>query len=718
MTGARGADRTPCVIIEPGPGAQAFSQELTDQLARAVSKRSAFRTHHLRDDGTPHFTNRLALETSPYLLQHAHNPVNWRPWGDEAFAEARALERPVFLSVGYSTCHWCHVMEEESFESEEIARILNEKFVPVKVDREERPDVDAIYMQAVQMLTQHGGWPMSVFLTPEGKPFFGGTYFPARDGERGARFGFRSILLELDRVYREERERAVNSAQQIAQAVQQALAADSPTGLPAPHVLDGAMSYYAQVFDPAEGGVRRAPKFPSSMNVRFLLRYWKRSGDAQALQMAKQTLTKMALGGIYDQVGGGFHRYSTDARWLVPHFEKMLYDNALLAVAYVEGWQATGDEFFRRIACEVLDYVAREMTDPSGAFWSATDADSEGEEGTFFVWTPAQLAQVLSADDGARAARLFDVTEAGNFEGKNVLSLRAVPDAGEREFLKAIRPRLYEARARRPPPSTDTKVLASWNGLMISAFARAGLAFARQDYVERASRAADHLLRAHFDAGVLRRTGRHAGLLEDHAFLAAGLIDVYEVSGNARWLEAARGLHDALEQRFADPLGGFFRTPSQHEALLAREKPSYDGAEPTGNSVAALTLLRLAEITSDSRYRAQAEALLKSFGSLLAGAPAALGEMLLAADFLLSDPRAVVLVSPGSGTDAPLLDVVRPRFAPAQVLIRHQDGASPATALARDRPPRDGAATAYVCVHGACQLPVTDASALLELLGR
>ena len=702
--------------IEPGPGAQPFSEELGAQLQRAVAQRTAFRTRHLRDDGAPRFTNRLALETSPYLLQHAHNPVDWRPWGDQAFAEARALGRPVFLSVGYATCHWCHVMEEESFEDPGIAQLLNEKFVPVKVDREERPDVDAIYMQAVQMLTQHGGWPMSVFLTPEAKPFFGGTYFPAHDGQRGARFGFRSVLVELDRIYREERGRAEKSAEEIAQAVRQSLSPDSPTGLPDEAVLDNALGYYAQVFDPDQGGVRRAPKFPSSLNLRFLLRCWKRTGDPQALRMAEHSLTKMALGGIYDQVGGGFHRYSTDAKWLVPHFEKMLYDNALLAVAYVEGWQATQNAFYRTIACEVLDSMSREMTDASGAFYSATDADSEGEEGTFFVWTPQQLRQVLGDQDGVRAALLFDATEAGNFEGKNVLSLSQIPDAEARAFLERIRPKLYQARKRRPPPLTDTKVLTSWNGLMISAFARAGLAFARQDYLDRAARAADHLLTNHLSDGVLRRTGRHAGLLEDHAFLAAGLVDLYEASGEVRWLEAARALHDALEQHFADPQGGFFRTPAQHEALLAREKPAYDGAEPSGNSVAALTLLRLGEITGEAQYRAQAEAVLKSFGALLASAPAALGEMLLAADFALAQAREVVLVRPQGGSDAALLDVLRPRFAPAQVLIRHQEGATPATPLAQDRPAQQGTATAYLCVRGACQLPVTAPDALSKLL--
>src|SRR5438132_3833746 len=403
------------MIIEPGPGAQPFPAELISQLSGAVQQRREFRTRHLREDRTPKWTNRLALETSPYLLQHAHNPVDWRPWGDDAFAAARFLDRPIFLSVGYATCHWCHVMEEESFESPEIAQVLNERFVPVKVDREERPDVDAIYMQAVQMLTQHGGWPMSVFLTPEGKPFFGGTYFPARDGDRGARYGFGTILLELDRVYREERERAVKSAEQIAQAVQQALSADAPTGLPAEHVLHGAMTYYAQVFDDAEGGVRRAPKFPSSMNVRFLLRYWKRSGDETALVMARKTLTKMALGGIYDQVGGGFHRYSTDAHWLVPHFEKMLYDQALLTSAYLHAHLVTGEPRYRRVVEETIGYVLRDLRHEQGGFFSAEDADSEGVEGKFYLWSLEEI-EGISGGDAPEVVRYFGVTEGGNFE--------------------------------------------------------------------------------------------------------------------------------------------------------------------------------------------------------------------------------------------------------------------------------------------------------------
>ena len=707
---------------ESPPGAPPRPPDLAQRLSEAVSRRPGPpRTRHVHPDGTPRFVNRLALESSPYLLQHANNPVDWRPWGDEAFAEARSRDLPVFLSVGYSTCHWCHVMVEESFEDLEIAEVLNRLFVPVKVDREERPDVDSIYMQAVQLLTQHGGWPMSVFLTPERKPFYGGTYFPARDGDRGARVGFLTLLKELHRVYSEERPRTAEAAEQISLDVKESLAADRPADAPGLHVLHGAMRYYAEVFDPVQGGVRRAPKFPSSLHVRFLLRYARRTGDEQALEMARLTLTKMALGGIYDQVGGGFHRYSTDARWLVPHFEKMLYDNALLVPAYVEAWQATGQPLFRDVAADVLEYVAREMTDPGGAFWSATDADSEGEEGTFFVWTPRQLIEVLGEEEGARAATLLGVTDAGNFEGKNVLSLSHVPDAGERELLRRIRPKLYEARSKRPPPLTDRKILTGWNGLMISAFARAGFALAREEFVRRAAAAADYLLRVHRVSERLVRSSmdgvaRHTGLLEDHAFLAAGLVDLFEGTGEARWIREAQWLHEQLELRFADRQnGGYFRTPEDAEQLLAREKPAYDGAEPTGNSVAALTLLRLEALTGHARWREAAERILRCFGALLAGAPAALGEMLLAVDFSLGEVKEVVLLRPRGSDDAPLVDVRRPLFLPDAVLVRAEEGDAD-LALTRDRPAVRGLPTAYVCVRGACQLPVTDPGELRKLL--
>jgi len=713
--------------VEAGPGASPFSDDLKARLRAAVEqRREPPRTRHLRPGGGPLFTNRLALEVSPYLLQHAHNPVDWRAWGDEAFAEARAKDKPVFLSVGYSTCHWCHVMEEESFEDLEIAELLNRLYVPIKVDREERPDVDSVYMQAVQLLTQHGGWPMSVFLAPDRKPFYGGTYFPPRDGMRGAATGFATLLKELHRIYSQERDRAAEAGREIALAVQRNLSAAPPTSAPGVHVLDGAASSYAELFDSREGGVKRAPKFPSSLHTRFLLRYWKRTGEEDALRMSTLSLTKMALGGIYDQVGGGFHRYSTDALWLVPHFEKMLYDNALLVPAYVEAWQATKEGFFRAVAEDVLAYVAREMTDPSGAFWSATDADSEGEEGRFFVWTVAQLREVLGPEDGERAARLFNASERGNFEGSNVLSLSRVPDADERAFLDRTRPLLREARARRPPPLTDRKILTAWNGLMISAFARAGLAFARGDLVERGRRAADHLLAAHRPSGSLARSSmggeaRHAGLLEDHAFLAAALVDLFEATGEARYLREARALHAEMSARFADTRnGGFFRTPLGHEELIAREKPSYDGAEPTGNSVAALTLLRLAGLTGEDAYREECDRLFRSFGSLLAGVPLAVGEMLLAVDFALAETREVVLVRRPGGSDAALLDSLRQRFLPWQVLARAAEGDGQLAReipLVRDRPTREGKATAYVCQRGACRLPVTDPAELEKLVG-
>jgi len=721
---------------EPPPGGAPYPAELAASLAKASAQRiEPPRTRHLLASGRARFTNRLALESSPYLLQHSHNPVDWRPWGSEAFEAARQEGKPVFLSVGYSTCHWCHVMEEESFEDLAIAQLMNERFVCIKVDREERPDVDAVYMQAVQLLTQHGGWPMSVFLTPDRKPFFGGTYFPPRDGERGSRLGFASVLVELSRVYREERPRADGAAEQITAAVQRALSSERPgasKSLPGAEVLDEALAYYTQNFDPREGGLSRAPKFPSSLSSRFLLRAWKRSrGSEKApLEMATLTLRKMALGGIYDQVGGGFHRYSTDAQWLVPHFEKMLYDNALLVPAYLEAFQATGEPFFRAVAVDVLDYLVREMTSPGGGFFSATDADSEGEEGTFFVWTPGQLAEVLGADDGARAARLYQATAGGNFEGKNILHLAAIPGADasgadDRAFLARVRPLLRAARATRPPPLTDRKILTSWNGLAISAFARAGLALGRPDYVACASQAADYLLETNSAGGVLLRSSmdgvasRHLGLLEDHAFLAAGLVDLFEASGDERFLAQARTLHAALEARFADPAGGYFRTPSEGEALLAREKPGYDGAEPTGNSTAALTLLRLEAITGEAAYRKQAEALLASFGAVLAGSPGALGEMMLAVDFLLAETREVVLVRPRGAegsADASLLERVRARFAPWQVLLRAEEGAG-FSPLVSERPAQGGRATAYVCVRGACLLPVTEPAALDGLLG-
>src|SRR5262245_30475681 len=489
-------------------------------------------------------TNRLIHETSPYLLQHAHNPVDWWPWGDEAFAEARRLGKPVFLSIGYSTCHWCHVMEEESFEDEEIATAMNELYVSIKVDREERPDVDAVYMSAVQALTGSGGWPMSVWLTPDREPFFGGTYFPPRDGARGARTGFLSLLQGIHEQYVSDPTRVGKAKDALVRAVRghmEAKAAEAaPGGRPGPSLIADTVTVFKRLFDDRDGGVRRAPKLPSNMPIRLLLREHARAADDVALLMAALTLEKMAAGGMYDQLGGGFHRYSTDARWLVPHFEKMLYDNALLVVAYAEAHQVTGRADFARVARDTLDYLLREMTAPEGGFYSATDADSKrpdgkSEEGAFFVWSEAEIRQLLGGGaEAERFIRYYGVTAAGNFEGANILAV-AAPDEGEQAALAPQRAALYEARARRPPPFRDEKILAAWNGLAISAAAVAGRLFAEPRYVEAAVRAATFVLDKMRPGGRLARSAKDgrtgvAGFLDDYAFMCAGLIDLYEAT--------------------------------------------------------------------------------------------------------------------------------------------------------------------------------------------
>jgi uncharacterized protein YyaL (SSP411 family) len=706
-------------MLETLPGAAPFPGDLAKRLADAVAARGpayAPRTHHLRD-GRPRFTNRLALERSPYLLQHAHNPVSWWPWGEEAFEEARRTGRPVFLSVGYSTCHWCHVMERESFEDEEIARVLNERYVAVKVDREERPDVDGIYMTAVQLLTGGGGWPMSVWLTPEKEPFFGGTYFPPRDGARGAMRGFLSILEEIAALYGRDRDRVTRATGTLVQAVRTALAASGPPAeaIPGAEAIRGAVEACRKGFDPEHGGLRRAPKFPSSLPVRLLLRVHRRTRDEDVLRMATLTLERMAAGGMHDQVGGGFHRYSTDAEWLVPHFEKMLYDNALLAVAYAEAWQATGRRDFARVVRQTLDYVLREMTSPEGAFFSATDADSEGEEGKFFVWSERQIREVLGEEAG-RFARFFGVAPEGNWEGVNVLHVPR-PDEDEWEALRGAREKLYAARARRPAPLRDEKVLASWNGLMISAMAFGGRVLGEPRYVDAAARAADFVLdRMVVDLRLQRSwLAGEAGVpafLEDHAFLAQGLLDLYEATFDVRWLEAALALADRTEALFGDPEGGgWFQTATDHERLLAREKPTHDGAEPSGASVALLVALRLGAFTADDRWRRSAERALRAYAAALAGQPAALGEMLLALDFATDAPREVVLVWPeGEAAPEPFLSVLRRHFLPNRALAGAPEGDGIArlgrvAPVAAEKVAAGGRPTAYVCERGRCRLP-------------
>ena len=676
------------------------------------------RTRH-RDGDVPRFTNRLAGETSLYLRQHAHNPVDWYPWSDDAFADARRRGVPVFLSVGYSTCHWCHVMEEESFEDLEVAQILNDAYVAIKVDREERPDVDAVYMTAVQALTGRGGWPMSVWLDADRQPFFSGTYFPARDGDRGAGKGFITILRELAEIYRADPARVAEAAQSIAAAVRAAMAgAASGDALPGVEVLDAAAAYYARAYDDVNGGIRGAPKFPSSFPIRLLLRHYRRTGDAMALAMAEHTLEKMSAGGMHDQLGGGFHRYSTDERWLVPHFEKMLYDNALLAVAYAEAWQVTGRDDVARVLRTTLDYVLREMTAFSGGFFSATDADSEGEEGTFFVWSEDEIRALLGAD-AERFIRYYGVTRAGNFEGRNVLFVPE-PDECAWEALAGAREILRTARAARPHPLRDEKILTAWNGLMISALAFAGRVLGESRYVAAAVRAADFILAEMRPAGRLQRSwkdGRSSGpgFLEDNAFFVAGLLDLYEATFDRRWLANALILADATERLFADiEGGGWFRSAGDHERLLAREKPSQDGAEPAGASVALLNVLRLHAITGDDAWRRIAQRALRAYASTLQAQPAALHEMLLAVDFLVAAVPEIVLVWPtGEGAPSAFVDPLRRVFLPNHALLGSAEGFE-LDALAKLAPPAGGkttlqaAATAYVCERGVCCLPATE----------
>jgi uncharacterized protein YyaL (SSP411 family) len=708
------------------PGARPFDAALLTKLeTKWIARPSGYapRTRHLRPDGSPMYTNRLFLESSPYLLQHAHNPVNWYPWGDEAFETAKKLGRPVLLSIGYSTCHWCHVMEEESFEDEEIARTMNEGYVAIKVDREERPDVDAIYMSAVQALTGSGGWPMTTWLTPERAPFFGGTYFPARDGERGAQRGFLTILKALKDQYDTSRDGVAQSAAELAARIRAQLSAGTAsTELPGDAILGAAAKQYASDFDGTYGGVGRGTKFPSSLPIRFLLRHSRRSGDAQSLSMATLTLERMASGGIYDQVGGGFHRYSTDARWLVPHFEKMLYDNALSTMDYLEGFQMTGRDDFARVARETLHYVERDMTSPDGAVYSATDADSAApsgrrEEGRFFTWTPTELRAVLGEERARVLGAYWGVTERGNFDGRSILHV-ASPTAPP-PFIDEARELLYAERAKRPAPLRDEKILTAWNGLVISACARGALVLGEPAYLARAERAATFVLSKLRAGGRLRRSFkdgevRYDGYLEDYAFLCAGLIDLFEASGNVSWLEEAVLLDEVLEAHYEDPSGGFFLTSDDHEALLAREKPAYDGAEPSGNSVHAMNLLRLAELTSRDRYRQRGERVLRAFGQTLTRAPRALSEMLLALDFRADTPKEIVIVTPHAKSEAePFLAQLRKQFLPNRVLVVVTEGEDQAAKvklvpMVAGKIARNGKTTAYVCERGACDLPTRD----------
>jgi len=688
--------------------------------------------------------NRLASESSPYLLQHANNPVDWYPWGPDAFTAARTLDKPIFLSVGYSACHWCHVMEHESFENEATAALMNEHFISIKVDREERPDVDAIYMKAVQAMTEHGGWPMSVFLTPDGEPFYGGTYFP--DQPRHGLPSFSQLLDHIAGLWDAHRAELVDSGKRLSAAlIQTRSQSESQCAIPAlapadTAILDAATTGLIRNFDSTNGGWGTAPKFPQPAVIEFVLRRHLATGDEALLDMVTSTLTAMAHGGIYDHLGGGFHRYTVDAVWLVPHFEKMLYDNAQLARVYLHAWQVTGDPLYRRIVEEALDYVVREMREPAGGFFSAQDADTEGEEGRYFVWTPAEIVAVLdgSLDDPASTARLvmqaYGVTPGGNFEGKSILNVVRSPEdlahehGGSSDEIEArlaqARGQLLTARGTRVRPSTDDKVLTGWNGLMLSAFAEAARVLERDDYRMIAEANAEFVLsQLRGLGGRLLRTwtageAKLNGYLEDYALYAEGLLELYQSTFDPAWFDAAVGLAELILAHFADAASGFFDTSDDHEQLLFRPKETQDGAMPSGGSVAAMVLAKLAAFTGDSKYTDAAEAALASMRAEMAQAPLGFASWLSTLDFVLSEPSELAIVGPDAG---PMLRLVRSTYRPNLVVAAAAasgpisgDAASSVPLLA-DRPAIDGVTTAYLCRHFACERPVTSVADLAAL---
>ncbi len=691
-------------------------------------------TEHTAQSREHKHTNRLVQETSPYLLQHAHNPVDWYAWGEEAFERARQEDKPVLLSIGYSACHWCHVMEHESFENEEIAKLMNDNFVNIKVDREERPDLDQIYMNAVQMMTRHGGWPMTVFLTPEGVPFYGGTYFPPED--RYNMPGFPRVLLGVAETYRSRPDEVTETAVSILAELRNMGQASESNETLNTEILDEAERRIARSYDPVYGGFGNAPKFPAAMNLEFLLRQYYRTGRSETLSMIEHTCRKMAEGGMYDQLGGGFHRYSTDARWLAPHFEKMLYDNALLSRLYLHVYQQTKDEFYRRIAEETLDYVLREMTDERGGFYSTQDADSEGHEGKFFVWTVDEVKEILGEEDGALFCAYYDVTEGGNFEGKNILHVsRSLEEVAKetkvtverlQEALTRGRRELFEARERRIKPDRDEKVLTAWNGLMLASFAEAAAILERKDYRDAAEKNAQFVLENLRREGLLLRTykdnqSKLNGYLDDYAFYIDGLVALYQATGRLRWLEEARTLSDQMIEEFWDNEdGGFFYTGKSHEELIVRSKDYFDNATPSGNSVAAEVLLHLASLTANEDYARKAVTIFRLLRDPLTRYASAFGRLLGALDFYLSTPKEIAIIGESEAQEThALLREVWTRYLPNKIVAQtagDDERAVEVVPLLRDRTMIDGRAIAYVCEHYTCQQPVSSAAELARQL--
>lgn len=688
--------------------------------------------------------NRLAREKSPYLLQHATNPVDWYPWSDEAFEKARDEDKPVFLSIGYSTCHWCHVMEHESFEDPKVAELMNNAFVSIKVDREERPDIDSVYMSVCQLMAGSGGWPLTIIMTPDKKPFYAATYIP-----KDSRFGHVGLLEMIPRIkeiWERRKPEILKSADEIIEALTQSSKNASGGELGEP-ILRVAFEQFRQIYDSRFGGFGRAPKFPTPHNLLFLLRYWLRSGESPALQMVEHTLEAMRRGGIYDHIGFGFHRYSTDTQWLVPHFEKMLYDQALIAIAYIETYQATGKEEYRETACEIFSYVLGDMADPGGAFYSAEDADSEGEEGKYYLWSEEELRGLLSHADANLIMEAYSVSRDGNYDempggrrtGLNILHLtRALPqfatqsnmqESDLRSRMEAIRQRLFLERQKRVRPYKDDKILTDWNGLMIAALALGAQAFDKPGYAQKAGRAADFIMgrMRNKDGRLLHRyrDGEAAipGSTDDYAFLIWGLLNLYEATFDVHYLHDAIELNSILiEQFWNEDSGAFHLTSSDAKDLPFRPMEIHDGAVPSGNSVAAMNLLRLARITCKTNFEMKADKIINAFSSQVRRVPQAFTMLLSAYDFALGPSFEVVIAgTQESGDTRKILEALRQNYLPNKVVIFKPIGQefpdiARIASFVKDNLPLDGKATAYVCRNHACELPVTDSSDMLRLL--
>ena len=689
---------------------------------------------------TPKHTNRLIDETSPYLLQHAHNPVDWYPWGEEALNLAKELDKPILLSIGYSACHWCHVMERESFENEEIAAIMNKHYINIKVDREERPDLDEIYMSAVQIMTGSGGWPMTVFLTPDRKPFYGGTYFPPDD--RYGRPGFPKLLVAVKDAYQNKRADIDEQAEKLVSHINQISNPKSVDDLLLDDkIIEQAFYHYQNRFDSQHGGFGQAPKFPPGMGLILLLRYWKRSGNSRALHIVEFTLEKMARGGMYDQLGGGFHRYSTDEIWLVPHFEKMLYDNSLLTVAYLEAFQATSKPFYREVVEETLDYVLREMyNQQNGGFYSTQDADSEGVEGKFFVWTPGEVEQILGQADAKIFCDFYDVTDHGNFEHQNILWVKTPADLYAKKIkidqanlvniLNRCKKKLFEIRDKRIKPGLDDKILTSWNGLMIRSMGLAYQILGDLRYLEAAEKSAKfiltelvqkngHLLRTH-------RAGKSHlnACLEDYSYFIAGLIELYQASFDPYWLREADRLNQIMISQFWDPQnGGFFFTGKDYPELIVRSKSAYDGATPSGASMAIHVLLRLAILLNQPDLIEKAKTTFSLYDHAMKTAPSGSAQMLCGVDFLIDTPKEIAIIgNPLSEQTQEILKDIHRRFVPNKVVAllnpntEDRQKIEELIPLLASKTSIDGKTTIYVCQNYACQLPTTDVGDLDKLL--